>query len=129
MPNKTVKMKLNRKYRLASTLGHVINFEKGVEIDVPEIIVREAVDIGADFVDEKQKDEVFKEPEKEAQPVAPGERRDAIAVAVDAIMERNDRDDFTATGNPKLKAVAEEVGFKIDKGELAQVLKARNEDQ
>lgn len=128
MPNK-VKMKLNRKYRLASTLGHVIIFQKGEEVDVPDVLVREAVDIGAEFVDEKARDEVFKEPEEDAQPVNPAERRDDIAAAVEKIIDRNSRDDFTATGNPKLKAVSDEVGYKIDKGELAQVLKARNEDQ
>ena len=126
---KKFKMKLNRKYRLASTLGHVIVFNKGEVVEVPEIIVREAVDIGAEFVEADERDEVYKEPEAPSQPVSPGDRHDAIRVAVDAIMKDNSRDEFTATGNPTLKAVQERTGFKIDKGELAAVLKARNEDQ
>lgn len=126
---KKYKMKLNRKYRLATTLGHIIQFYKDEVVEVPEAIVRLAVDIGAEFVKSEEKDEVFKEPEAPSQPITPGDRHDAIRVAVDAIMAANEREDFTATGNPKMKAVEDKAGFKIDKGELAAVLKARNEDQ
>lgn len=124
------KMKLNRDYRLATTLGHVIVFKKDEEIEVPDTIVRAAIDIGAEFCDEGAREEVFKEPEAgPATPVVPAERQDAIQAAIDTIIERNSRDDFTATGNPKLKAVQDETGFKLDKGELIQAMKARNEDQ
>ena len=124
------KMKLNRNYRLASTLGHVLVFKKGEEIEVPDIIVREAIDIGAEFVEKEARDEVFKEPEGPPKtPVVPAERQDAILAAISAIEERNDRDDFTATGNPTMKAVERETGFKVDKGELIQAMKTRNEDQ
>lgn len=124
------KMKLNRNYRLASTLGHVLVFKKGEEIEVPDIIVREAIDIGAEFVEKEARDEVFKEPEGPPKtPVVPAERQDAILAAISAIEESNDRDDFTATGNPTMKAVERETGFKVDKGELIQAMKTRNEDQ
>lgn len=124
------KMKLNRNYRLASTLGHVLVFKKGEEIEVPDVIVREAIDIGAEFVEKEARDEVFKEPEGPPKtPVVPAERQDAILAAISAIEESNDRDDFTATGNPTMKAVERETGFKVDKGELIQAMKTRNEDQ
>ena len=127
---KTHKMKLNRKYRLASTLGHVINFEKGEVVEVPDMIVREAIDIGADFVEDGAKEKVFEEPKGEpATPVNPNERQDAIIAAIEAIFSENARDDFTATGNPTMKAVQRETGFKIDKGELAAAMKAHNENQ
>ena len=126
---KSYKMVLNRDYRVASTMGYVFNFKKGEPRDVPELVVRECVDIGAEFVEDGARDEVFKEPDKDTQPVAPHARREVIAKAVNTIFERNERDDFTATGNPKLNAVGAETGFKIDKGELAQVIKARNEDK
>lgn len=123
-------MKLNRNYRLATTLGHVIVFKKGEEIDVPDTIVRAAIDIGAEFCNEGAREEVFKEPEAgPVTPVVPAERQDAIIEAIAAISERNNRDDFTATGNPTMKAIQEETGFKIDKGELNAAIKARNEDQ
>jgi len=124
------KMKLNRNYRLASTLGHVLVFKKGEEIEVPDVIVREAIDIGAEFIEKEARDEVFKEPEGPPKtPVVPAERQDAILAAISAIEESNDRDDFTATGNPTMKAVERETGFKVDKGELIQAMKTRNEDQ
>lgn len=126
---KSYKMVLNRKYRIASTLGLIFNFQKDTPREVPALVVRECIDVGAEFVNKDDRAEYFKEPEQDTQPVAPGERRDVIAKAVDVIFERNDRDDFTASGNPKLKAIGDEVGFKIDKGELAQVIKARNEDR
>lgn len=124
------KMKLNRNYRLASTLGHIIVFKKDQETEVPDIMVRQAVDIGAVFCDDAARDEVYKEPEgPPATPVVPAERQDAILAAIDAIEAGNDREDFTATGNPKLKSIEREAGFKIDKGELVQAMKTRNEDQ
>ena len=127
--SKSYEMVLNRDYRIASTLGLVFNFKKDKARMVPALIVRDCIDVGAEFVNKDDRAEYFKEPERETQPVAPGERRDVIAQAVETIFERNERDDFTATGNPKLKVVGDVAGFKIDKGELAQVIKARNEDQ
>ena len=127
---KSYKMVLNRNYRIASTTGHVFNFVKGEPRDVPEMVVRECIDIGAEFCEEGARDEVYNdEPEKDTQPVNPKERQEDILKAIEKLFKRNSRDDFTATGNPKLKAVADEIGYKIDKGELAQALKARNEDQ
>ncbi len=124
------KMKLNRNYRLASTLGHVLVFKKGEEVEVPDVIVREAVDIGAEFVEKEARDEVFAEPKVgPATPVNPKERQESIIAALEAIEERNNRDDFTATGNPTMKAIQDVAGFKIDKGELMQAMKTRNESQ
>jgi hypothetical protein len=115
---------------LASTLGHVIVFKKGEEIEVPDIIVREAVELGAEFVEDGARDEIFNEPKGEpVTPVNPSERQEAVLAAIAAIEQKNDRDDFTATGNPTLKAIQEQTGFKIDKGELIQAMKTRNEDQ
>lgn len=121
---KFVEMKLNRKYRLASTLGHVITFKKGEPTRVPDILVKSVLEIGGEFVGDKE--EVFKEDEDApTQPVNPIERNEKIRVVVDKIYEDNERDDFTATGNPTVQAVSDRVGFKIDKAELGIALKAR----
>jgi hypothetical protein len=117
-------MVLNRNYRLATTLGHVIVFKKNEPTRVPDILFKSVVEIGGEFVDGDAED-VFKEEQVPAQPVNPLERNEQIRKVVDAIYDKNDREDFTATGNPTLKAVSDLVGFKIDRAELAIAIKAR----
>jgi hypothetical protein len=115
---------LYRNYRLATTLGHVIVFKKNEPTRVPDILFKSVVEIGGEFVDGDAED-VFKEEQVPAQPVNPLERNEQIRKVVDAIYDKNDREDFTATGNPTLKAVSDLVGFKIDRAELAIAIKAR----
>jgi hypothetical protein len=119
-------MVLNRNYRLASTLGHIIQFKKGEPCEVPDVLVKSVIEIGGEFVGEGK--DVFAEESAPAQPVNPLERQAQLIKAVEALVLRNDRDDFGASGNPTLKAVCAEVGFKVDKVELAQAMKARADE-
>jgi hypothetical protein len=122
---KPVEMVLNRNYTLASTLGHVLTFKKDKPMPVPPIMVHACAQIGAVRVDGK---EVFDEPESaEPQPVDPAQRQIAVRKAVESIVDKNERDDFTAGGSPKVSAVSRETGFKVDMTEVRKAWQARNE--
>lgn len=111
MPNFT----LNRDYVLATTRGHIINFVKGVPAWVPHECVQQAVSIGAEC--EEEVDVIGDAPVPVVQPEGPA-RDEAFTTAFELLVARNNRDDFTGTGVPAVKAVQELLGFKPDKAEL-----------
>lgn len=126
MKQEPIMMVLNRNYSVSSTLGHVLTFKKGEPLPVPPIMVHECASIGAERVDGK---DVFKEPEPVApMPVDPSQRQLDIRKAIDGIVERNARDDFTAGGSPKVKAVSDEVGYKVDQSEVSRAWRVRAEE-
>jgi hypothetical protein len=120
----SVPMVLNRNATLASTLGHIINFKKGKVVYVPYILIREAANMGAETVDGTDP-RAEPESKKAPQPVDPGARLEAIDKVVGEMLEENARDDFTASGNPKVSSVSERVGFKVDGAEVRTVIKDR----
>lgn len=120
-------MTLNRDLMLGSTLGHRIRFVKGGTTRVPDIMIEECVAIGADRVDGKDHFEELAKERGKVQPMSPDARYASVKSALATIYDRNKRDDFTAAGNPKLKALAEETGFKVDKNEQQRAVKERNE--
>lgn len=120
-------MVLSRNYTLSSTLGHVLTFEKDKPMSIPPVMVRSCAELGAVRVDGVDPFEVVEE-EKETQPVDPGIRLEQIRVAIDTLCERNARDDFTAANTPKVAAVSEEVGYKVDRTEVSKAWQIRNEE-
>lgn len=102
-------MVLSRNYRLASTLGHMINFKKGEPIWVPKPLVNAAVALGAAAVDgtaEVTLAEDVKEPQ-----LAGDERQEAFMKAFKVIVARNGREDFTGAGYPHCRALEKILGF------------------
>lgn len=100
--------------RTLAHLGHTLNFKKGEPTWVPPECVAAAEALGADFVDPP--------PEEVAAP-APTEpqgeaRAEAIFAAFELLTARNGREDFTASGSPKVDAVRDMIGFKADKREV-----------
>lgn len=120
-------MTLNRDLVLGSTLGHRIRFVKDEITRVPDIMIEEVIAIGAERVDGKDHFEELAKERGEVQPMSPEARYAAVQEALVTIIDRNDRPDFTASGNPKLNALAREVGFKVDKNEQQRAVKERNE--
>jgi len=123
--NTSVLMIMNRNVTLASTLGHIINFHKDEPVAVPAILVKEAAGMGAVPVDgsDPHAEPVSNEP---AQPVSPSDRLVAIREVIDLMVETNMREDFTASGTPKLSQVSDAVGFKVDRTEVARAWKDRS---
>jgi hypothetical protein len=122
-----IAMVLNRDFCLSSTLGHVITFEKDKPMSIPPIMVRACAEIGATRVDGVDPFKLVEEA-KDAQPVDPSIRLEQVRTAIDAVCERNARDDFTAANTPKVSAVSAHVGYKVDRTEVSKAWQIRNEE-
>lgn len=128
MSKKQPKLVLNRNHILTTRYGHSIRFIKGKPIHVPRLAYNEAIGIGA--VPEDGGDpNVLDDETKNDAPVDPIERGEKINAAILGLMDTNDRDDFTASGSPKVDAVAKKVGFKVDQREVQEQFKAIQEAQ
>lgn len=122
-------MHLNRDLILGSTLGHRIRFIKDQETRVPDIMIEECVAIGALRVDGKDHFEELIKETGEIQPMSPEARQAAVLEALTDIIKSNSREDFTAAGNPTLKALGAKTGFKVDKNEQQHAVKEYNESR
>lgn len=120
-------MTLNRKHFHISTDGNSIAFVKGVPTYVPKNLVKYAISVGAEFVNEDDAAKLHPKHEKEpslAPPIPEGDERTAkIKAAMLAMRERNSRDDFTAAGIPSLKTLNGILGFDVDMKERSDVWK------
>ena len=120
-----VKMICNRTCTLRTTFGSVV-FEKDVARLVAPQLVEAALGIGVLPVDSNEK--LF---EPEADPKeAPdaGTRNAMITKAVEAIIAKNDPDEFTAGAAPKLVSIQKRTGLKkVGSHELKKVLDKRNQ--
>ncbi len=119
---------LNRDYVLTSLFGHSINFKKGVPTYVPNVVYHEAISIGAQHEDGSAP-EVLKQESSNKAPTDPLERSRLIMMAIEDLVARNDRRDFTAAGSPSVKAVEREVGFDVDSREVQGMWQKYHEDK
>jgi hypothetical protein len=117
---------LNRNFTLATTKGHVIEFKKGVPTNVPKAVYQDALSIGAQPPDGSEP-VVDDDKKKDAAPQDPAERNPLILAAIEALIDRNEREDFTAAGSPTVDAVSKEVGFKVAAKEIAGQWQAYHE--
>jgi hypothetical protein len=107
---------LNRDYTMRTLYGHVIDFKKGQPTYVPPICAREAAAIGAEGVDGKV--DVLDPEEQPVIPMSPEDREESIIAAFKVMQERNERNDFTASGGPSIKALEKILEFDVDKREV-----------
>lgn len=117
------KMVMPRNYVLVSTYGHTVQFIKGEPVHVPSLLFTEALAVGAEFADGAGF--APEEPEAAAAPIDPQERAQRIEAVIEAIVEANDVDEFTAAGSPKAEAVSRRVGFKVSQREVAKFWQQR----
>jgi hypothetical protein len=147
-------MKLQKNRVFASTLGHTIRFVKDEPVFVPPIMERECDAIGAILVDAdhneidttateddlanslsasinaaRQQEGIDPEEATPSQPAAPLDRMKLILKAVHLIMDKNDREDFTAAGQVNLKVLGKTVGFRVDKNELKEAMAIINDPE
>lgn len=109
----------NRNFTLTTTLGHSVRFEKGVPKDIPREILPQAMAAGV-----LPSEELAPEPE-DGLPKAPidtGERQLKIRSAIEKLIARNQRGDFTAAGLPRVSQVTALVGFDVISKEVAAVM-------
>lgn len=112
------KLTLNRDYVLTTTKGHVIAFKKDEPTFVPLAVYPEALAIGA-LPAEGADLSALEEPAIKKAPADPAERNPLIAAAIEQLVAKNEREDFTAAGSPTVDAVSTVVGFKVGGREIA----------
>lgn len=110
---------LNRDYVLRTTKGYTVAFKKGEPVYVPPLIEKDAVAIGAERADNGKTDVLA--PEVSGKPdLSFEELREAMITAFDLLVERNDTNDFTAQGVPKVSVVEKMVEANIDRKDLLE---------
>jgi len=108
-------MTLNRNHVLRTTRGHTIAFAKGIPTYVPDVVVGDAVAVGALLVKgEYQPEDLTKQTNLNLGPQDPAERKKAIFKAFDVLSKALIRDDFTAAGTPTKYAVDRVTGFSVE---------------
>jgi len=110
-------MTLNRKYRHISLNGNSVAFEKDVPSFVPPNLVAHMLGVGGAFVTDED-DQRFN-PNTAPEPVIPttpvgDERATQITKMMAAMVERNERDDFTGSGLPSKHVLEKLLGFDVD---------------
>lgn len=104
-------MTLNRSFTLSSLAGRVINFDKNTPVWVPPEVVKEALLIGAQGVDEQID---ILDPEQPEKTELTAEQREQSIFGVFAkLVERDARGDFTASGVPNTKIMESLLGFEV----------------
>lgn len=106
-----MKFVFHRARTVSSVFGHSIAFEKGVPTHVPPEMYREVMAVGGVPEDELDLDKPA--PTGPQEPVDPVERKAAIFAAYEAMALRNKREEFTAGGQPHLKALAKQLGWSV----------------
>lgn len=121
-------MVLGRKHVLATTKGHMIRFEKGLPVFVPEICVPDAVAIGASPAEgETAPDLIPNDAVVNVGPVDPTERAKELQAAIEKLVRANSRKDFTAAGLPSVEAMARVLGYDVPASERNTAWQAYND--
>lgn len=127
IPNRP-KLTLNRNHTMVTTKGHVIQFVKDKPTHVPPSVYQDAIAIGAVPEDGAAPDVLNTEAVAEA-PLTNEEREAAITATFPGLIERNERETFTAAGHPHFNAVSELVKFKVHGKEVASAWQKYNDSK
>jgi len=120
-----MKFVLHRDKVVASTLGYAIEFKKGVPVEVPPRMYREVIAVGA--IPEEEVDLDAKV--EGAAPTDPLKRRADIIAAIELIVQKAEREDFTAAGLPHPKAVSKITGYTISAKERDEAWQEINKSE
>lgn len=110
---------LHRDYTLSTLFGHTITFKKDEPTHVPMAAYAAAIAVGAVPADGGSADVILEDAKNPAAPGDPLERNRLLLAAIEELVEKNDRKDFTAAGLPSVKAVERVLGFDVDGREVA----------
>ena len=113
-------MKLGRDHVMVTPSGISIGFLAETPTHVPNRFVREAIAIGAVAVDNQERVDAVKA-EMEAQRAAAEGRSKRIEDGVRAMIERNQRGDFTGAGRPNLRILNRMTDLEITAEELEPI--------
>lgn len=121
-----MKFLMNRNHTVTSTMGHSIAFKKGVATHVPREMEREVLAAGA-YTAEGEGEVDMDDTKKGPVALEGDERIEMLKMILADMKVRNDREDFTATGTPKVKAVAEAAGFDVTAPEIGALWTEMNQ--
>lgn len=110
---------LHRDHVLRTTKGLSVRFKKGESVWVPPALTHDAVSIGAVPVDEAV--DVIDSGAPEQVILSPEQRKDKIREAIRVMLQRNERNDFTANGYPDARRMKALTGFDVDTRERDDV--------
>lgn len=123
---KQIRVKSSRTFVLVSTLGHAIQFRKNEETTIPAVLMSEALSQGVVPIED---DDLPQDPVAEdGAPIDPMVRRAEIKAGIEALKARNQRDDFGATGNPKVAALEKFLGWKASGKEIEAMIQEINNE-
>jgi len=110
----------NRNYTLRTTLAHTIFFAAGKATRCPNSVLDQAIAVGIIPCDQADM------PGDGLDDILPVEatgsaRIRQIRTVIEALMRRNGRNDFTASGLPNLAVVCDALHYKIDITEMGKV--------
>lgn len=111
-------MSLHRNYTLVSLAGRVITFNKNDATWVPPEVVKEALAIGAENIDETGEKTILGSEEKEVVPLTAQEREAKIKEAFKIISGREQRGDFTGQGAPNVKVMSSLTGIELTRADV-----------
>ena len=113
-------MKRSADYVMRSVLGHTFKFNANVAINVPEALVPAAKMIGAVLCENETDIPLVKDNEPKPLEKAPeGDKRaESIKEAIKVVTKKNDSNDFTSSGRPKLTVIKSMTGFDVTSNEL-----------
>jgi hypothetical protein len=112
-----MKFIMRRDRTVASTLGHAIEFKKGVPTHVPPALIKQVLEVGGEPADaEELKDDPRDEKPAggKTEPGDPDEREKQILEAMELIVTEGKRESFTAGGAPHNKALTALLGWAPD---------------
>lgn len=107
-----MKFVMSRDRVVETTKGHVIGFTKGVPTFVPYSCYDEVQAAGA-----VPEEELPEDPAKAAADPSGADRDALVAAAIEEMVLKNAREDFTAAGLPHAKVIGHKVGFQVDSAE------------
>lgn len=107
---------LLRDRTVSTVLGHAIEFKKGEPTYVPPEAYADVIAVGAVPEEELPEPAAGK---ASNEPNDPAERRAAVYEAFEAIILRNNREDFAASGSPNAKVLNDALGWPLSAKERA----------
>jgi hypothetical protein len=110
-------MVLDKNFTLRTTKGQSVRFEKGTPVNVSPAIYEEAVAIGARRTDGGVQS-IVDDDQPVRKTVSNEERKAAATKAFNAVIQDNERFDFTGAGTPTCEAISKRTGMRFDQVEV-----------
>lgn len=106
-----MKFIFQRDRTIVSKLGHAVHFPAKEPTYAPPALHTQVLEAGGEPADEMEDPRTAEKPKAPNEPTDPGTRGTDVFSAIEMLVERNGREDFTAAGAPHLKALHGLLGW------------------